>query len=306
MASYTESKTLTPAEFISTDYSYASVVSGYAATNPIGKSETSTSMARFNLKTGSSAESWVYYRFDTSAIPSDATINSVSCKAKVYINQTNANRINTRTVQMYSGTTAKGSASTMSTSTTALTLTCGTWTRAELNDCRLRLYAKRGTNNTTTTYYMGLYGASVTINYTWKSAEYTITTNITNGNANPTSATVEEGSSQLFKLTGVTGKEELDSLTYNGQNVVSQAKKVSNSDSVTFYYEYTVSNVTSAGTLVGVFGNTPEPTETMYQKVNGAWVKTTIAIAYKKVNGSWVRQENMASAFDTSVNYVKG
>ena len=127
MAIKSDNIKVTPSGYDSTNYSYASVVSGYPLTNPVGKDSTSTSMCRVNLKTGSDAESYVFYTFDFSAIPSDATIKSVSGKAKAYINQTNIFRISTREVQLYYGTsTAKGSASTMSTSTTALELTCGT------------------------------------------------------------------------------------------------------------------------------------------------------------------------------------
>lgn len=159
--------TVYPASYDNVNYSYQSVVSGYALTVPIGRGSTSTSMCRVNLKTGSRATSYLFYKFDLSAIPANATIDSVACKVKCYINQTNSSRIATRQVQMYYGVdTAKGTASTMSTSTTALNLTCGTWTRAELDDCRIRLYVARGTSNTTTTYYMGLYGADLTVQYT--------------------------------------------------------------------------------------------------------------------------------------------
>lgn len=164
--------TVYPASYDSTNYSYQSVVSNYPLTNPIGKGSTSTSMCRVNLKTGSKATSYLFYKFDLSAIPANATIDSVACKVKCYINQTNSSRIATRQVQMYYGiNTAKGTASTMSTSTTALNITCGTWTRAELDDCRIRLYVVRGTSNTTTTYYMGLYGADLTVQYTEVSGE---------------------------------------------------------------------------------------------------------------------------------------
>lgn len=164
--------TVYPASYDSTNYSYQSVVSNYPLTNPIGKGSTSTSMCRVNLKTGSRATSYLFYKFDLSAIPANATIDSVACKVKCYINQTNSSRIATRQVQMYYGiNTAKGTASTMSTSTTALNITCGTWTRAELDDCRIRLYVARGTSNTTTTYYMGLYGADLTVQYTEVSGE---------------------------------------------------------------------------------------------------------------------------------------
>ena len=121
MAIKSDSIKVTPSGYDSTNYSYASGVSGYPLTNPVGKDSTSTSMCRINLKTGSGAESYVFYTFDFSAIPSDATIKSVSGKVKAYINQTNIFRIETRQVQVYYGTsTAKGSASTISTSTTAL------------------------------------------------------------------------------------------------------------------------------------------------------------------------------------------
>ena len=166
MAIKLDSIEVTPSGYDSTNYSYASVVSGYPLTNPVGKDSTNTSMCRVNLKTGSGAESYVFYTFDFSAIPSDATIKSVSGKAKAYISQTSLFRVRTRQVQLYYGTsTAKGSASTMSTSTTALELTCGTWTRAELDNCRLRLYAVRGWSSTSSTYYMGLYGADLTVTY---------------------------------------------------------------------------------------------------------------------------------------------
>lgn len=163
----TKTVTLHPSSYNSTDYAYQSIASGYALSNPIGKGSTGTSMCRINLKTGSRAVSYVYYNFDCSSIPSDATIDSVTLKAKTYVNQTNANRISTREFQLFSGSTAKGSVGTMSTSTTAQTIDGGTWTRAELDNCRMRLYAVRGTNNTTTTYYMGLYGADLTITYSY-------------------------------------------------------------------------------------------------------------------------------------------
>lgn len=224
MAIKSDSIKATPSGYDSTNYSYASIASGYPLTNPVGKDSTGTSMCRINLKTGSSAVSYVFYTFDFSAIPSDATIKSVTGKAKVYISSTNSSRINTRQVQLYYGTsTAKGSASTMSTSTTALTLTCGTWTRAELDNCRLRLYAKRGTSSTTSTYYMGLYGADLTVTYEWNAVEYTVTATATGGSVDPTSVSLYSGETQKFRLEGVTGQEELTSLTWNGQNVLSQA-----------------------------------------------------------------------------------
>lgn len=152
--------TLYPSAFISGQYASIS-----GQTNPIGKGSTSTSYATINLKTGSKAESWAYFGFDTSEIPADAEIVSVTCSEKCYISNTTSSRIGTRQIQMFTGTTAKGSATTVSTSTTAQNMTCGTWTRAELENCRIRMYAVRGTSYTTTTYYFRFYGATLTIKY---------------------------------------------------------------------------------------------------------------------------------------------
>lgn len=152
--------TLYPSAFISGQYASIS-----GQTNPVGKGSTSTSYSTINLKTGSRAETWAYYGFDTSQIPANAEIVSVTCSEKCYISNTTNNRIGTRQIQLFSGTTAKGSATTVSTSTTAQNMTCGTWTRQELNDCRIRMYAVRGTQYTTTTYYFRFYGATLTIKY---------------------------------------------------------------------------------------------------------------------------------------------
>lgn len=228
MASKSDSKTLYPSGYDSTNYSYASVNSSYPLSNPVGKASSNTSYCQVNLKTGSGAETYVFYKFDCSAIPTDATINSVSCSAKGYISQTNSNRINTRQMQLYYGTsTAKGSAYTLSTSTSATNLTAGTWTRAELNDIRIRLYAKRGSSNTTTTYYLRFYGATLTINYTYQYESYTITTSVSGGTATPTSVNVDPDISNYdFILRGSTSREPLTSLTYNGANVLSGAVRV--------------------------------------------------------------------------------
>lgn len=152
--------TLYPAAFVSGAYQSIS-----NQNNPVGKSSSSTSYVNAYLKTGSRAETNLIYSFDVSSIPEDAIITSVTCSAKAYISNTQSNRISTRTVQLYSGSTAKGSAYTFSTSTTAFNLSCGTWTRDELKNCRIVVKAIRGTSNTTTNYYIRFYGATLTIKY---------------------------------------------------------------------------------------------------------------------------------------------
>ena len=168
--SYSDSLTAHPSG-VDNDHSYASI-SGQ--TNAYTDSS-STTYATINLTTGSGATTYIYYTFDFSEIPADATIDSVTCTSKCYISTTNSSRITTRQMQLFSGTTAKGSAATVSNSTTAQSLTEGTWTRSELNDARIRIYAVRGSSNTSTTYYFRFYGATFTVNYSVEGIAYTIT-----------------------------------------------------------------------------------------------------------------------------------
>lgn len=125
----------------------------------------STNYATINLTRGSGAETSIYYTFSLN-IPSGVTINSVECTAKCYISNTQGNRIATREVRLYSGSTAKGSAATVSNSTSVFDVTAGTWTAAELNNAKIRIHAVRGTNSTNTDYYFRFYGATITVTYT--------------------------------------------------------------------------------------------------------------------------------------------
>ena len=152
-----------------TDYAYASVSNitrAYSAS-------TSTNYARINLTTGAQAVTYIYFQFgDLSSIPANATIESVVCEVKCRINQTSSSRIATRQAQMFSGTTAKGDPYTVANVTDPFTITPGTWTRAELQNARIRLYAQRGTSNATTNYYFDFYGATLTVTYKYGGRTY--------------------------------------------------------------------------------------------------------------------------------------
>lgn len=143
-----------------TDYAYASAE---GLENPIGAGVDATTYATINLTTGSNAETYVYYTFDLTEIPQGAEIVSISCRAKGLANI--RSWYGSASVQLYSGATAKGTASSLSTTATTQTLTAGTWTTEELADCRLRVYAKRGTMGTSSDYYIQFYGAELTITY---------------------------------------------------------------------------------------------------------------------------------------------
>ena len=135
----------------------------------------STNYATINLTRGSSAETYVYWIFGNMDIPSGATISSISCSVKCYVSTTSSNYLSARNAQLFTGTTGKGSASNVSNSTTAFNLSCGSWTAEELANVRLRIYAKRGSRNTSSNYYFRFYGATLTVTYSYSGYAYTIT-----------------------------------------------------------------------------------------------------------------------------------
>lgn len=198
-----ETYTGNPSSYDTSNYSYASVSNltrFYADTS-------STNYGQVNLKTGRSAETYIYFKFDTSSIPAEAVINSVSCSVKALINNTSSSRINSRQVQLCTGTTLKGTAYTnVSTSATTFTVNGGTsWTRNEVSNIGIRFYAKRGTSGTTSSYYYRLYGAVLTIEYSYNETVYVLTiTNETNNFTISPSGEIEceEGQSQTFTISG--------------------------------------------------------------------------------------------------------
>lgn len=131
----------------------------------IGKSADEGSSTSNVYSSGQSTTGIADYSFDLSSIPSNATISSVACKVKAH--EENASR-STCTLQLYSGSTAKGSATTVNgTSNTIYTLTTGSWTRSELDSLTLRMSVG---------YYGGLIaGATLTIVYTMATASYEAT-----------------------------------------------------------------------------------------------------------------------------------
>jgi hypothetical protein len=170
---------------------YDSSYKASSVTNPTNgqSSSSSTSYAQINLATGSNAETYIDYTFSVSNIPENAEILSVECTAKALISSTSSNYTSSRTLQLYSGATAKGSATTIvatsSNSTAQHTLTCGTWTRDELENCRLRIYAKRGSYSTTSQIYVRFYGATITVKY-WIPTAIPVVGNTVVGGVNKT------------------------------------------------------------------------------------------------------------------------
>lgn len=117
--------------------------------------------------TTSTTAGYVYYTFTISGIPSNATITSVSCIAKIRIN-----RVSNTNIQIYTGTTAKGTSGTFATTNTVTLNGGSSWTVAEVNNIRLRFGGTRASSDSNG--YIYFYGATLSITYSVQGTEYEI------------------------------------------------------------------------------------------------------------------------------------
>ena len=155
----TETKTFYPGAYKADSDDYYGMKN---ATNPVGKGSANTTYASFENRPYRSGI--VYWPFDTSIIPAEATIDSVACMAKGSCNGSTKG-----SMQLYSGTVAKGRATSTKTSAAVYNLSCGTWTRAELDNIRL-LTKITNTNSGSSIFYF--YGADLTVTYTYQSEKF--------------------------------------------------------------------------------------------------------------------------------------
>lgn len=129
---------------------------------------TSSTRAALYTVQGSGAVSYMYYNFDCSSIPSNATITSVSCQFKG--GTQGSSYYSAYTAQLTSGTTLKGSSTSVTgtnASPTTVTINGGSsWTRSELDDIKIKFQVTRGSSNTTTDSTWSFFGATLTVNYT--------------------------------------------------------------------------------------------------------------------------------------------
>lgn len=147
------------------DYSTSGSISGTNYQSAIGKgSDTSNSSGNDYASGGSYSTAYINYSFDFSDIPTNATIESVSVSVKGHCEST-SNYSEVATLQLYSGSIAKGSKSEFtSTSDTVITMSPGSWTRNELQNAILRF---------TIGYYGGkVVGATWTVAYSVETSTY--------------------------------------------------------------------------------------------------------------------------------------
>ena len=221
----------------------------------------STTYARLSL--GTSSTGYLYYTFDTSNIPSTATIQSISAQAQVRVSSTS--RVTSTVCQLYSGTTAKGSNTTFAStsSTNVVTLSCGTWTRSELDDLRMRI---GGTGSSSSqSKYIYFYGAEITITYVTTSRTVTVTLS-GDGTVSPSGA-VSTYDEEEFEITITpTDKTATVTATKDGVDITSQlvAHGIKNSDSTVLGSYTLVSGSFNSGEswFEGIVGNGHDTSET--------------------------------------------
>lgn len=211
MGAITSSVTLHPSGYRDASNWSIPTSGSYTVTNTYKASGDTSSYCRITVNT--SATGYFYLTFDTSEIPSDAS--NISITGTVTVRVSNTTRVTNTVCQLYTGTTAKGSNVTFASTTASntVTLSPGTgWTRANLNDFRLRIGATGSSSSQTK--YVYLYGATITISYSATSYDVTLTNNTT-ATASLSETTVAEGGSvdvNIDTLTGIT-------VTDNGVNV---------------------------------------------------------------------------------------
>lgn len=137
--------------------------------NAYGKgSDNESSYAEWGLVTGAQAYTKVYWSFDMSSIPNNATITNVTCSARCSNTNTNIMQGGNTLIAIGVGETTKVASDNASfgKSPTVVTVSDATFTRAELDNFRLKIQAVRGFLSTGTSYHTKFYGATLTIDYT--------------------------------------------------------------------------------------------------------------------------------------------
>lgn len=192
-------------------YSVSNISNAYAG-------DTSTTYAAINLTRGSEAETYVYFIFSPlSRIPANAYIYYIKCDINCY---TNAGNNGPGTFILCEGTTeVSPSVAIGNSSANHKTITSTKWTRAQLDNIRLKVYNKRGTSQTSTAYYDRFYGATLTVQYavepepylTFEDSEVESVCADAYGDGTGT----KQIQADLFTSTGLAFRENTDIVSFN-------------------------------------------------------------------------------------------
>ena len=159
------SVTLVPTGYDGQHSSYISVDASYPLSNGLTSASSGT-FAVINLNKGGGAVSKLAVKFDMSKIPTDAKINSISCKIKARISNAYT-YILSGVAQLYCGTAGLSSEIDLGTSEAAQSFSdTGYWDRESLDDLILLITCTRGSLSANSSQTLRFYGADLTVNYT--------------------------------------------------------------------------------------------------------------------------------------------
>lgn len=159
------SVTLTPTGYDGQRSSYISVDASYPLSNGLTSSSSDT-FAVLNLNKGGGAVSKLAVKFDVSKIPTDAKINSISCKIKARISNSYS-YILSGVAQLYCGTAGLSSEIDLGLSEVAQSFSeTGLWDRESLDELILLITCTRGSLYENSSQTLRFYGADLTVDYT--------------------------------------------------------------------------------------------------------------------------------------------
>lgn len=232
--------TFIPSSFDDTNSVYESFSN---INNALKGTGNTSSNANIYAKKGSGAETWAYFNFDCSSIPSKVLINSVTCQFQAYQSD-NTNYITNCYAFVSIGTTAlTPNTATVRNSTSIKTISPNNnFVRSDLDNIKFGLHCKRVTSSSTyynsTSTRFNVYGSNLIVNYSPYHYEYDISVlNNVDGVTTTTGTTaVTEGNSHTISFTTT---KSLNSLIIEDNNVdiTSQFTQSGNT------YSYTYSNV---------------------------------------------------------------
>ena len=281
-----DNTTCIPSSYSDGDFSTMSSMSnGY-------NSITNTS-ARANIQASTSTEQQVYYNFNISSIPENATIISVTCSARICV----SNNYTTGSIQLYSGTTSKSSANsswrTIKTSDVYTLSGIQSFTRSELSNARLKISGKSGSSGRSIYFY----GADLGVVYEYAGDTYylytlsatktktvrietrptyqvTASSSVSGVVISPSSGSVYEDHNVVFNMT----IPDIDAVSVvdNGNDIKNLLVGSGTS------YTYTITNINTAHTISI---SEIESDIKMYQKINGQYIN--IKKVYKKISNIW-------------------
>ena len=281
-----DNTTCIPSSYSDGDFStMASMSSGYNST-------TNTSV-RANIQASTSTEQQVYFNFNVSSIPENATIISVTCSARICV----SNNYTTGSIQLYSGTTSKSSANsswrTIKASNVYTLSGIQSFTRSELSNARLKISGKSGGSGRSIYFY----GADLNVVYEYAGDTYylytsnatktktvrietrptyqvTASSSVSGATISPSSWSVYEDHDIVFNMT--IPDIDVVSVTDNGNNIKNLLVGSGTS------YTYTITNINTAHTISI---SEIESDIKMYQKINGQYIN--IKKVYKKISNIW-------------------